>query len=259
MRWRRSSWRRCRRSPGSSPSTRYDVNHTHFIVPTGLLARLLKSWTGLPFVVTIHGSDVPGYNPDRFGLEHRLLGPLWRWILQRRRPSDLALAVLAHAGRSASAAASRSASSPTASATSVSAPMVPRSGGSFWSAACCRRKGVQYLPAGLARPRSSGLRGRHRRRWPLSADAQADGHGARPAGQVLGLAGQQARPSSRDSTSARRSSPSPQRPRIFRPCCSRRWRRARRSSPATAPAVPRSSATMLCWCRRAAPTGLLRR
>jgi glycosyltransferase involved in cell wall biosynthesis len=59
----------------------YDVNHTHFIVPTGLLARLLKAWTGLPFVVTIHGSDVPGYNPDRFGLEHRLVGPLWRWIL----------------------------------------------------------------------------------------------------------------------------------------------------------------------------------
>src|SRR5919106_775202 len=55
----------------------YDVNHTHFIVPTGLLGRLLKGWTGLPFVVTIHGSDVPGYNPDRFGLEHRLVGPLW--------------------------------------------------------------------------------------------------------------------------------------------------------------------------------------
>jgi glycosyltransferase involved in cell wall biosynthesis len=59
----------------------YDVNHTHFIVPTGLVARPLKTWAGLPFVVTIHGSDVPGYNPDRFGLEHRLLVPLWKWIL----------------------------------------------------------------------------------------------------------------------------------------------------------------------------------
>lgn len=61
---------------------RYDVNHTHFIVPTGLLARSIKIWNGLPFVVTVHGSDVPGYNPDRFGLEHRLLGPLWKWILR---------------------------------------------------------------------------------------------------------------------------------------------------------------------------------
>jgi glycosyltransferase involved in cell wall biosynthesis len=62
-------------------SRRYDVNHTHFLVPTGLLARLLKGWNGLPFVVTVHGSDVPGYNPDRFGLQHRLVGPLWKWIL----------------------------------------------------------------------------------------------------------------------------------------------------------------------------------
>ena len=62
-------------------SRNYDVNHTHFIVPTGLLARMLKTWNGLPFVVTVHGSDVPGYNPDRFGLQHRLLGPMWRWIL----------------------------------------------------------------------------------------------------------------------------------------------------------------------------------
>ncbi len=62
-------------------SRNYDVNHTHFIVPTGLLARMLKTWNGLPFVVTVHGSDVPGYNPDRFGLQHRLLGPMWKWIL----------------------------------------------------------------------------------------------------------------------------------------------------------------------------------
>jgi len=60
----------------------YDVNHTHFIVPTGLLARLLKAWTGLPFVVTIHGSDVPGYNPDRFKWQHRVLRPGWKWILR---------------------------------------------------------------------------------------------------------------------------------------------------------------------------------
>jgi glycosyltransferase involved in cell wall biosynthesis len=59
----------------------YDVNHTHFILPTGLLARTMKAWNGLPFVVTVHGSDVPGYNPDRFGLQHRLLGPMWKWIL----------------------------------------------------------------------------------------------------------------------------------------------------------------------------------
>jgi glycosyltransferase involved in cell wall biosynthesis len=60
----------------------YDVNHTHFIVPTGLLARLLEMRTGLPFVVSLHGSDVPGYNPDRFTLQHRAIGPVWRWIVR---------------------------------------------------------------------------------------------------------------------------------------------------------------------------------
>jgi glycosyltransferase involved in cell wall biosynthesis len=60
----------------------YNVNHTHFIIPTGLLARLLKLKAGLPLVVTMHGSDVPGYNADRFHLQHRVLRPLWRWVLQ---------------------------------------------------------------------------------------------------------------------------------------------------------------------------------
>jgi glycosyltransferase involved in cell wall biosynthesis len=60
----------------------YDVNHTHFIMPTGLLARLLKFNARLPLVVTMHGSDVPGYNPDRFALQHRVLRPMWNWILQ---------------------------------------------------------------------------------------------------------------------------------------------------------------------------------
>jgi glycosyltransferase involved in cell wall biosynthesis len=61
---------------------RYDVNHTHFIVPTGLLARLLEIRANLPFVVSLHGSDVPGYNPDRFTIQHRVIGPLWRWVVR---------------------------------------------------------------------------------------------------------------------------------------------------------------------------------
>lgn len=60
----------------------YDVNHTHFIVPTGLLGRLVQLRSDLPFVISLHGSDVPGHNPGRFALEHRLLSPLWRWIVK---------------------------------------------------------------------------------------------------------------------------------------------------------------------------------
>ncbi|MEN9935470.1 MAG: hypothetical protein RLZZ387_2049 [Chloroflexota bacterium] len=59
---------------------RYDVVHSHFIMPTGALALALKRARGLPVVITAHGSDVPGYNPDRFQRGHRLLAPAWRGI-----------------------------------------------------------------------------------------------------------------------------------------------------------------------------------
>jgi glycosyltransferase involved in cell wall biosynthesis len=35
----------------------------------------------VPYVITAHGSDIPGYNPDRFELLHRLLKPFWRQIV----------------------------------------------------------------------------------------------------------------------------------------------------------------------------------
>ena len=43
--------------------TRYDINHTHFIFPDAILAYMLRKLTGMPYIVTAHGSDVPGYNP----------------------------------------------------------------------------------------------------------------------------------------------------------------------------------------------------
>ncbi|MGD9507422.1 MAG: glycosyltransferase family 4 protein [Geminicoccaceae bacterium] len=61
--------------------TRFDVNHTHFIFPDGLLAWRLKQVTGLRYIVTAHGSDVPGYNPDRFVGLHRLAAPVWRRVV----------------------------------------------------------------------------------------------------------------------------------------------------------------------------------
>lgn len=60
---------------------RYDLIHAHFLVPTGVLGALVKRLSGLPLVVTIHGSDVPGYNPDRFKRGHKLLNPAWKAIV----------------------------------------------------------------------------------------------------------------------------------------------------------------------------------
>ena len=61
---------------------RYDLNHTHFIFPDGVLAWWLHRTTGLRYVITAHGSDVPGYNPDRLKLAHRLLAPAWRRVVR---------------------------------------------------------------------------------------------------------------------------------------------------------------------------------
>ena len=58
----------------------YDLMHCHFILPDGLIALWLRRKFGIPLVVTAHGSDVPGYNPDRFKLIHRLISPVWRAI-----------------------------------------------------------------------------------------------------------------------------------------------------------------------------------
>ena len=60
----------------------YDLVHAHFVIPTGIVAALLRHWCQLPSVITIHGSDVPGSNPDRFNRSHRLLAPVWRGLVR---------------------------------------------------------------------------------------------------------------------------------------------------------------------------------
>ncbi len=59
----------------------YDMIHAHFILPTSPLARHIRRHTGIPYLVTCHGSDVPGYNPDRFGFQHKLLLPYWKKLV----------------------------------------------------------------------------------------------------------------------------------------------------------------------------------
>jgi len=58
----------------------YDINHTHFIIPDGLISLAVKKLIKLPYIITAHGSDVPGYNPNRFKLVHKLISPLWNRI-----------------------------------------------------------------------------------------------------------------------------------------------------------------------------------
>jgi len=61
----------------------YDINHTHFIIPTGFVSSLF--YKKVPYIITAHGSDVPGYNPDRFNFLHILIKPFSTFILNRAR------------------------------------------------------------------------------------------------------------------------------------------------------------------------------
>ncbi len=60
----------------------YDVIHLHFVIPTGLLAWFTTRFWRIPYVITAHGSDIPGFNPDRFKKEHHVTTPLLRLIMR---------------------------------------------------------------------------------------------------------------------------------------------------------------------------------
>jgi glycosyltransferase involved in cell wall biosynthesis len=78
-------------------TVRYDVVHVFFSLPTGALLPFLNL-RGLPVVVSLRGSDVPGYDPHNVTMQrfHRLLAPLTRWIWRR---ADRVVAVCESLGR----------------------------------------------------------------------------------------------------------------------------------------------------------------
>ena len=59
----------------------YRINHTHFIFPDGVLAYIVHKLKNLNYIITAHGSDVPGYNPNRFITLHKLLKPFWNKVV----------------------------------------------------------------------------------------------------------------------------------------------------------------------------------
>jgi glycosyltransferase involved in cell wall biosynthesis len=63
---------------------KYDAVHVFFSLPTGSLLPFLPLHD-TPVVVSLRGSDVPGYDPHNSSLQHahRLLIPLTRWIWRR--------------------------------------------------------------------------------------------------------------------------------------------------------------------------------
>ncbi len=65
-------------------SNSYDINHTHFIIPTGSISLWLKKRYNLPYILTSHGSDVLGYN-KRFRYIYPLVERKWKEIIREAK------------------------------------------------------------------------------------------------------------------------------------------------------------------------------
>ena len=76
------AWRRMRQLV---PQRRYHVVHYFFGLPTGILALYTRQRWGLPYVLSLRGSDVPGFDPtDRvLVLLHQMLARVNRRIWRR--------------------------------------------------------------------------------------------------------------------------------------------------------------------------------
>lgn len=77
-----AAWPRCKQLVKKNG---YDVCHCHFLIPTGILALKLKRKFSLQYIVTSHGSDIPGYNPDRFSFLHKFTQPILRQVARNAK------------------------------------------------------------------------------------------------------------------------------------------------------------------------------
>jgi len=64
---------------------RYDLEHYFFSMPTGLLTLIPGIRRRIPYIVSLRGSDVPGYDPNNLKVEriHKLMKPVTRRIWHR--------------------------------------------------------------------------------------------------------------------------------------------------------------------------------
>lgn len=66
----------------------YDLTHSFFTVPCGALSWIFYKLNKIPYIVSLRGSDVPGYS-DRFAIIYKIITPLVKIIW---RNSDLIVA-----------------------------------------------------------------------------------------------------------------------------------------------------------------------
>ena len=77
------SWRLARRF-------RPDLVHIHSGFPTGPLGYWLKVALGIPYIMTLHGGEVPGFLPEEVGTLQKILAPA-TWVVWNAAESVIAV------------------------------------------------------------------------------------------------------------------------------------------------------------------------
>lgn len=129
---------------------RYDLIHAHFILPDGILAWQAHRASGIPYLITAHGSDVAGYNPHRLQWAHKLLAPLWRRVVDAAACIVCPSGVLQVLVRRQSATAKTCVIPNGINTASFQAPAGVRRKQILAVTRMLKRKGIQYLLEALA-------------------------------------------------------------------------------------------------------------
>lgn len=69
--------------PWAAARWRPDATIAYFGLPCGPAAWMVKALCGVPYLVSLRGGDVPGFQYDGLSLYHRLAGPMIGWLWRR--------------------------------------------------------------------------------------------------------------------------------------------------------------------------------
>jgi L-malate glycosyltransferase len=72
-------WKTYKFSKELMDDNKYDLTHSFFTVPCGILSWLLKRKYNLPYIISLRGSDVPGYS-ERFAALYKFITPVIKRI-----------------------------------------------------------------------------------------------------------------------------------------------------------------------------------
>jgi len=76
------SWKAYQFSVQLTRDKKFDLVHAFFTLPGGLIAYLIKRKFNLPYIVSLRGSDVPGYS-ERFSFIYKIFTPLFTFIWKK--------------------------------------------------------------------------------------------------------------------------------------------------------------------------------